>query len=149
MSKLRAFYFLGFIFLNSQVFGEESLKNLPQKKIKLCDHEFLAWVAATDESRQKGLMNFRPLKSNEAMLFIFESEEERSFWMKNVPYDLDIAFFKKNKKLVSQKTMKGTSPLTQDIALPVYSSEGTAMYALEVAGGGLKKISSKCTLKFN
>lgn len=149
MSKFRAFSILGIIFLISQAFASESFKELPQKKVRLCDEEFLAWVAASNETRQRGLMNFRPLKANEAMLFIFEGEEERSFWMKNVPYDLDIAFFKKNKKWVSQKAMKGTSPLTQDSALPVYLSEGPAMYALEVAGGRLKKLSSKCTLKFN
>lgn len=147
MSKSRVFCFLVSSFLFFKVFAEESLKDLPQKKIMLCNQEFKAWVASTDEARQRGLMNFRALKSDEAMLFVFETEEERTFWMKNVPYDLDIAFFKKNKKMLSKMTMKGTSPLTQEAALPVYQSRGPAQYALEVAGGRLKKVSKSCSLK--
>ena len=147
MSQSRSLYVLGFLFV-FQIFAEDSLRNLPQKKIFLCNEQFLAWVASTEETRERGFMNFRQLKSNEAMLFVFENDQERSFWMKNVPYDLDIVFFNKNKKLISQTTMKATSPVTQDAALPVYRSQGAARYALEAAGGRLNKISSKCKLKF-
>jgi uncharacterized membrane protein (UPF0127 family) len=143
------FYFITGFFLFSVVsVAEEFFKDLPQKKIFLCDQVFLAWIAKNDETRQRGLMNFRQLKDNEGMLFIFDEEEERTFWMKNVPYDLDIAFFKKDKKLLSKMTMKGTSPLTQETALPIYQSGGRAQFALEVAGGRLKKLSKKCLLKF-
>jgi len=149
VSQPRSFYVVVFTFLFVlQVFAQDSLAKLPQKKVFLCNEQFLTWVASTEETRQRGLMDFRQLKSNEAMLFIFENEQERSFWMKNVPHDLDIAFFKKNKELLSRMTMKGTSPLTQEAALPVYRSEGAARYALETVGGRLKKISSKCKLIF-
>jgi uncharacterized membrane protein (UPF0127 family) len=149
VSKFRAFYFIIFTsFFYFNAFGQEAIKDLPKKKVNLCDQIFIAWVADTDATRQRGLMNFRPLNSNEAMLFIFENEEERNFWMKNVPYDLDIAYFKKNRQLVSRTTMKGTSPLTQEAALPSYKSGGAAMFALEVAGGRLKKVPQKCKLRF-
>ena len=147
MPKFRVLYFLIFSGLFFILFAEESFKGLPQKKISLCDQTFIAWIASTDEARQRGLMNFRALRQNEAMLFVFESEEERTFWMKNVPYDLDIAFFKKNKKMLSKMTMKGTSPLTREAALPVYQSGGSAQYALEVAGGRLSEVSKNCSLK--
>ena len=147
MPKFRVFYFLIFSGVFFILFAEESFKGLPQKKISLCDQTFLAWIASTDEARQRGLMNFRALQQNEAMLFVFESEAERTFWMKNVPHDLDIAFFKKNKKMITKITMKGTSSLTQEAALPVYQSGGPAQYALEVAGGRLRKVSKSCSLK--
>jgi len=38
------------------------------------------------------------------MLFIYDRDEIRAFWMKNVPMDLDIGFFDSNKKLVQWLT---------------------------------------------
>jgi uncharacterized membrane protein (UPF0127 family) len=122
---------------------------LPQKKIVLCGQEYLAWVAQKEEDRKRGLMNFRPLKDKEAMIFVFQKEEPLSFWMKNVPFDLDIAYFNAQKKLVSYTTMKGTSPLVVEDKLPNYKSAAPAQYAVEVPAGALKGLKSACLLEFD
>lgn len=151
MSKYRIY--LGLIFISSYLacplaLSLEETLNLPQKQISMCGKTYQAWVADTEGNREKGLMNFRPLKSNEAMLFIFDDIKPRSFWMKNVPFDLDIAFFNHRNILVSFTRMKGTSPLTRDEAQAAYSSAGSAKFAVEVAGGSLTSIPRGCKLKF-
>lgn len=68
-------------------------------------------------------MNHPPLTSKQAMLFVFDEEDHRSFWMKNVPYDLDIAFFDSNKKIVSITTMFGTSPMMKTAVPPQHPEQ--------------------------
>ena len=138
-----------FLFLSSSCAATSySQEKLPLKKLSFCGQNYIAWVASKDEDRTKGLMNFRPLKKHEAMLFVFEAERPLSFWMKNVPYDLDIAYFDKSKKLVSYTTMKATSPLMKDESIPAYPSKGAAMYAVEVRAGNLKGLGPRCRLSF-
>ncbi len=123
-------------------------EKLPKKKLSVCGLNYIAWVASNDEDRTRGFMNFRELKKHEAMLFVFEDERPLSFWMKNVPFDLDIAYFDKNKKLVSYTTMKATSPMMKADALPNYPSSGAAMYAVEVKARSLKNLKAQCRLVF-
>lgn len=123
-------------------------EKLPLRKISVCGQNFIAWVAGKEADRTRGLMNFRELKKTEAMLFVFNEEAPRSFWMKNVPYDLDIAYFDSKKQLVSYMTMKGTSPMIREDKIPSYDSIGDAMYAVEVRAGSLKKLPPKCPLVF-
>lgn len=123
-------------------------EKLPKKKLSVCGQNFIAWVANNDEDRTRGFMNFRELKKHEAMIFVFDNERPLSFWMKNVPYDLDIAYFDKDKKLVSYTTMKATSPMMKADALPNYPSEGASMYAVEVKAQTLKNLKKGCRLVF-
>lgn len=132
-------------FLSASTYPQEKL---PKRKISLCGKNYLAWVASTDADRTRGFMGFRELKNTEAMLFVFDEEEPRSFWMKNVSYDLDIAYFDSKKKLVSYLTMKATSPLMKEEMLPAYSSQAPAKYAVEVKGGTLSRLPKNCSLVF-
>ena len=54
---------------------------------------YLLELAATPAARQKGLMNRYDLGKGEGMLFVWQGEDYRSFWMKNTPISLDILFF--------------------------------------------------------
>ncbi len=61
--------------------------NAPQLKVEL---------ALTDKHRRHGLM-FRPdLSDSEGMLFTFEGEEVRSFWMHNTCLALDMLFIEES-----------------------------------------------------
>lgn len=139
------FLFLIFPFILK---AEESF-NPPKKIVPLdvCGKKYRAWVADTEELQEKGLMHFPELKPDQAMIFIFKDEIARNFWMKNCPYDLDIAYFDHNKKLVSKTTMKGTSPMMQDRSQPEYPSAGPAMYAIEVHAGNFAKLAKACSFK--
>ena len=57
------------------------------------------------------------------------------FWMRNVPFSIDIAYFDARGKLAKAMTMAGTSTLTLDEALPRYSSEKPVLYAVEAEEG--------------
>ncbi len=93
-------------------------------------------VAKTDEARQEGLMFRNSLGENEGMLFVFDDEKPRSFWMKNTYIPLDIIFLDKEMKIVS--IVENMEPC-KEANCPTYSSEVPATYALEVNAGFVKE----------
>lgn len=97
--------------------------------------ELLVEVADEPSLQAIGLMNRTELPEGTGMLFVFEEEAMRHFWMKNTLIPLDIAFFNAKKELVALKTME---PCTAD-PCPKYSSSRSAQYALELPAGYLEK----------
>jgi len=90
----------------------------------------LAIEIADDEYQtQTGLMYRDSMKDNQAMLFIFEIEQPRSFYMKNTEFSLDIIYINSKKKIVS--IQKNAKP-NDKTSLP---SNGSVLYVLEVNGG--------------
>jgi uncharacterized membrane protein (UPF0127 family) len=84
----------------------------------------------------------------EGMIFLFNEAQNLSFWMKNVPFDIDIGFFDKNGNFLNAMTMAGTSPVQKAESLAHYKSQGMALYAVEASVGFFKKITkaSKCKI---
>jgi uncharacterized membrane protein (UPF0127 family) len=82
-------------------------------------------VADTPAEREKGLMDREEVPDGTGMLFVFEDEAVRSFWMKDTYVALDIAYINADFRIVSIHQMEplNTSPV---------ASEGPAMFALEV-----------------
>lgn len=87
-------------------------------------------IADTNEKHAYGLMYVQKLAEDEGMLFVFEKEEFRSFWMKNTLIPLSIGYFDKNRKLISIHDMKPENK--PDYQLKTYPSYGLAKYALEM-----------------
>ena len=95
-------------------------------------------VAQTPDKEQQGLMFRRSMADTLGMLFIFNTEEQQSFWMKNTYISLDIIYVNANKQIVS--ISQNCKPLSEE-SIP---SEGNAKYVVEVNAGyaaktGLKK----------
>lgn len=86
-------------------------------------------IAKNEDDRMRGLMYRQSLPENAGMLFIFNDEEPRSFWMKNTFIPLDIIYINSRKEIVS--IQKYTQPKST-YAIP---SEKPAMYVLEVNAG--------------
>jgi len=84
-------------------------------------------LATTDEERAQGLMFREELCSECGMLFIFEEEDVRNFWMKNTLIPLDIIFINKDFEVVS---ISHALPC-EEVICERYSSKGEAMYVLE------------------
>jgi uncharacterized membrane protein (UPF0127 family) len=99
-------------------------------KIPLYIKQVEIWVevAKTPEQRVVGLMGRDHLGRDEGMLFIFESEDFHSFWMKDTRIPLSIAFIDKEGKIVRITDMK---PLTLDSHAP----PKPILYALEMNKG--------------
>jgi uncharacterized protein len=98
---------------------------------------FTLEIANTEETMARGLMHRDSMPADHGMIFVFDNEEPRSFWMRNTRIPLDIIYLDTGGKVVSVKSMK---PYDET---PV-SSDGPARYAIELNMGaateaGVKK----------
>lgn len=124
-------FFLGFSFY---FFSKKDEKPIcakvifPNKNVINCE------LAITPSQQILGLMFRRQLKEGSGMLFIFNEEEKRTFWMKNTYIPLDIIFISANKKI--NRIFHGVEPYNEkmkDFEIPRVSSY--AKYVLEVSSG--------------
>ena len=88
----------------------------------------VAEVASTPDQRAEGLMYRESVPDGTGMLFVFEDNTLRSFWMQNTYVALDIAFLDPSFRVVDIQQME---PLTTD----PHESAAPAMFALEVRKG--------------
>lgn len=93
-------------------------------------------VANTESKREVGLMNRKSLDINSGMLFLFDSEQPLSFWMKNTFIPLDMIFIGSDKKI--NKVYKNTTPIREDLTY-----NGMGKYVLEINGGLSDKLDIK------
>jgi uncharacterized membrane protein (UPF0127 family) len=87
-------------------------------------------IADEPDEQAKGLMARTALGEDRGMLFVFPSEEERSFWMKDTLIPLSIAYMDAEGRIVDIQDMKAL-----DDDPPHYVSAKPARYALEVNKG--------------
>jgi uncharacterized membrane protein (UPF0127 family) len=105
-------------------------------------------AAINPQQHAFGLMNRSFMAENDGMIFIFQDERVREFWMKDTLIDLDIAYISKDKKIIDIQTMKAAISVLQT-NFPTYPSKAPAKYAVEMNAGWFKKnkISLGATLK--
>ena len=95
---------------------------------------FSVELALTSAARETGLMNRESLEQGSGMLFVFEDEVPRGFWMKNTLIPLDIIFLDKEMSVVEIKSDVPpciTDPCQTYVSLP-------AQYVLEINSGGAR-----------
>ena len=90
---------------------------------------FKVKLAETEEQRRYGLMFTPYLPEQQGMLFVFETDAPRQFWMKNTQIPLDILFFASDGRLVN--VVHSAVPFS----LTARNSAGPARYVLELNGG--------------
>ncbi len=86
-------------------------------------------VAATDEEREKGLMNRPSLTENRGMVFVFRPAKQVTFWMKDTLISLDMIFINRGKIV---KIVKNTVPSQTNT---LYPSDSLVTEVIEVNGG--------------
>ncbi|NJO00658.1 MAG: DUF192 domain-containing protein [Bacteroidia bacterium] len=86
-------------------------------------------IADSPAAIERGLMYRTRMSYEIGMLFIFEDERPRSFWMKNTPTALDIIFVDAARQIVSIR--ENTTPYSEEPVL----SEANARYVVEVKAG--------------
>ena len=101
---------------------------LPTISLKVGNQSIQAEVAATDESRQRGLMFREKMARNEGMLFVFPQIAYHAMWMRNTPLPLAVAFMDDRGKILSIHEMQ---PFTEQS----HQAAGPARFALEMNSG--------------
>lgn len=114
-----------------------SAKKLPVKTITITGADgstitVEAELAIKPEERNFGFMERKKIPDGTGMLFIFESDQILSFWMKNTPHPLSIAY------IDSKGVIKNIYDMTP-FSLSSISSTVSVRYALEVPQGWFKK----------
>ncbi len=127
--------FLGLFFillLNISCHSKLEKKNLTILKADGTQVSVFAEIAEKPEDRNRGFMKRKNIPQGTGMLFIFEKDQILSFWMKNTPTPLSIAYISKDGKIKDILDM-------QPFSLADITSSGYVRYALEVPQGWFKK----------
>lgn len=98
------------------------------------NHLFKVELALTQKQQMHGLMNRTHMDENAGMLFLFQNEEPRNFWMKNTLIPLDMLFIQRN-GIISHIHEKA---IPED--LTSVSSNGSVIAVLELNGGIVEKL---------
>ncbi|MDP8925415.1 MAG: DUF192 domain-containing protein [Actinomycetota bacterium] len=85
-------------------------------------------IADDYAERQRGLMERTELAENAGMLFVFDGEQQVSFWMRNTLIPLSIAYIDAEERIIDIQDMQPLDETRHPSAEP-------AMYALEVNQG--------------
>lgn len=93
-----------------------------------------AEVANTTRQIRHGLMNRDSLPRDEGMIFVFDREGDRAFWMKNTSIPLDIIFLDSEGRIVGI-SQADPEPGTSEENLTLYTSPQPAKYVIEVNQG--------------
>jgi len=115
----------------------EKIDDKPFAYIVVGKSIFYVEIANAPAEHYRGLSGRKYLSPGTGMLFIFDDEHIRSFWMKDCYIPLDIAFISGDWHIVSIKTMT-VWPDPQNQYQKQYSSDKPCKYALEVPAGELK-----------
>jgi len=86
-------------------------------------------LALTEAEQTHGLMFRSDLVDGDGMLFVFDTEEERAFWMRNTPIPLDILY------ITGDATIRSIAAGTKPYSEETIPSRGPCRYVLEVPGG--------------
>jgi uncharacterized membrane protein (UPF0127 family) len=128
--SLKLLFFLIFSF--GTLFSCKALEKFEKRELviegKAGSVTLTAELAITPAQREQGLMYRKELKDGEGMLFVFESDQVLSFWMKNTLVPLSIAYISHDGRILEIYDMQ---PQNLD---PVHSSR-SVRYALEVPQG--------------
>jgi len=88
-------------------------------------------VADDDYSRSVGLMFRKSMEETQGMIFVFDSDEYHSFWMKNTIIPLDMLWINSSNQVVH---IEHAVPCRMD-PCRLYTPGRKARYVLEVNGG--------------
>jgi uncharacterized membrane protein (UPF0127 family) len=130
--RLRNFLFLSLIILNAGLAACASHKLetavLTIVRADSTPVEITVEMARTEEEKTQGLMHRKKLPDGEGMIFIYDRDQQMSFWMKNTVIPLSIAFIASDGRIIEIKDM-------QPLDLSSVRSSRSVRYALETPQG--------------
>jgi uncharacterized membrane protein (UPF0127 family) len=102
-------------------------------RVTIAGEQLAVEVVDTVEGRTRGLMERTTLGEREGMLFVFEESEPRSFWMKNTPLPLSIAY-------IDDRWIIREIYDMEPLSLEPVPSRSAVRYALEVNQGAFERL---------
>jgi hypothetical protein len=90
----------------------------------------------TPAALRKGLSGRKSLSSGTGMLFLFARLEQQSMWMPGMNFPIDIVWLDENLSVVH--ITYAATPCVEGNDCPSYSSQYSALYAIEMAAGDAK-----------
>ena len=102
--------------------------------------KFTVEIADTHEKQLRGLMYRKSIPDDYGMLFVYNDEQIRGFWMKNTLVHLDLIFLDKNKQVVD--IILNIPPCEAD-PCETYASDNKAQYVIELRGNRAKELNIK------
>lgn len=97
-------------------------------------HEFEVELARTAQEHEIGLMNRESMPENHGMLFLFEDNAQRRFWMKNTLIPLDMLF------VTETGVIHHIHHEAKPLDLTGVPSYGASKAVLEINGGMAEKL---------
>ena len=107
--------------------------DLPKANLTLGTNVLSAQIAADEASRELGLMSQTKLGDEEGMIFVFPHPRPVTFWMKDTPIPLSVAYIATSGRILEIHDMKAFD----ETAVP--STSSAVVYALEVSQGWFPK----------
>jgi uncharacterized protein len=136
--RLLALFVVSLIYFISPTAQAEPSVNFKQTAIRIGSKKIIVELAESSEQHSRGLMYRKALPKDSGMLFVFQDEQVRSFWMKNTFIDLSIAFFSADLTLIDIQDMTAVNSVMVQ-SPPSYKSRGPAKFALEMERGWFEK----------
>ena len=128
------------ISFNAQPKGQVMADVSPEAKVCFREHCFRVELAKTPVEQARGLMFREHLDEGNGMLFVYENEAVRTFWMKNTYIPLDIIWLDSDRKVIQIK--RNAQPCDSNTC-PTIGSKVKSRYVLEFNGGIAEKIELK------
>lgn len=108
-----------------------SAQGLPAMELTAGMYRIEAEVAATEPSREVGLMRRKTMPPQHGMLFVFDAPGRHCMWMRNTLLPLAVAFIDEQGSIINVEEM---APQTDDS----HCAAKPAKFALEMNGGWFK-----------
>ena len=137
MKNLKKILTIFLFILVAVPFASCKSKKLPVKTITVTRADgttitVQAEIAEKEEDRNHGFMERKNIPDGTGMLFIFDKDQILSFWMKNTPHPLSIAYIDSRGKI---RNLYDMTPFS----LTPIKSTSSCRYALEVPQGWYKE----------
>ena len=137
MKNLKKILTIFLFILVAVPFASCKSKKLPVKTITITRSDgttitVQAEIAEKEEDRNHGFMERKNISDGTGMLFIFDKDQILSFWMKNTPHPLSIAYIDSRGKI---RNLYDMTPFS----LTPIKSTSSCRYALEVPQGWYKE----------
>jgi len=137
--RMRVFLLFMFGCVLSAGCSEEKKARLPIRNstVTIGEHTWKVALALTEDEKYEGLSGRSNLAPDEGMLFVYQEPDIRRFCMRDCEHPLDIIFIGFDMRVINTCEMTVEPDRAGDV---LYASSKPSMWALEVAGGTVKKL---------